>query len=229
MRKQALIIELAGPAGVGKSTITKALSKSNGNIQIGTVPNIRNVRDLSFFLWNTISLMPVFFNIYRNKKQASFTRRQLVNMAVLAGWHRRLRALDSQDGRVIILDQGPVHILSDLLRFGPQNLPSVTPRWWNNTCQVWAHTLNIVICLDAPDPVLMNRIRSRAKNHGCKNETDDKAIKFLRMCRATQEETLSSMHNNNSNGPEVVCLDTSQTSIDEATNKILSLSKSHLG
>ena len=130
---------------------------------------------------------------------------------------------------MIILDQGPVHILSDLLRFGPQNLQSLTPRWWNDTCQVWAHTLNIVICLDAPDPVLLNCIRSRAKNHGCKNETDSKAIEFLRRCRATQEETLSSMHNNNFTSPDVVCLDTSQMSPDEATNKILSLFKSYPG
>jgi deoxyadenosine/deoxycytidine kinase len=227
MRNQALIIEVAGPAGAGKSTITKALRKSNGNIQIGTVPSIRNMKDLPFFLWNTILLVPIFFTIYRNKKQGSFARRQIVNMAILNGWHQRLQRMDSKDRKVIILDQGPAHILSDLLRFGPKNLRSMIPRWWNDTCQVWAHTLDIVICLDAPDQVLLNRIRSRAKNHGCKNETDDKAIEFLRICRATQEETLSSMHNNSS-GPDVVCLDTSQISLDGATNKILSLSKSHL-
>jgi len=228
MKKQPLIIELVGPAGAGKSTITKALRKSNGNIRIGTVPNVRDIKDFPFFLWNTILLIPIFLTIYRNKKQGSFTRRQIVNMAVLEGWHRRLQGLDSRNGKVIILDQGPVHILSDLLRFGPRNFRPMIPRWWNNTYQVWAHTLNMVVCLDAPDPVLLNRIRTRAKNHACKSETDDQAISFLRRCRITQDGTLSAMRINSS-GPEVVCLDTSQTSLDETTEKIMTLFQSHIG
>jgi adenylate kinase family enzyme len=227
MKNRSLIIELAGPAGSGKSTLTKALSKSNGNIQIGAIPKIRDTRDLPFFVWNMISLIPAFLTIYHNKKQDSFTRRQIVNMAILEGWPRRLRAMRSNDGKVIILDQGPVHILSDLQRFGPKNLNSMIPRWWNNTCQVWVDTLNIVICLDAPDSVLLNRIRSRAKNHGCKNETDEKAISFLNKCRTTQEQTLASMHFNSS-GPEVICFDTSQVSLNEATEKILALFQSHM-
>lgn len=227
MKNRSLIIELAGPAGSGKSTLTKALSKSNGKIQIGAIPKIRDIRDLPFFVWNMISLIPTFLTIYHNKKQDSFTRRQIVNMAILEGWYRRLRAMRSNDGKVIILDQGPVHILSDLQRFGPKNLNSMIPRWWNKTCQVWVDTLNIVICLDAPDSVLLNRIRSRAKNHGCKSETDEKAISFLNKCRTTQEKTLASMHFNSS-GPEVICFDTSQVSLNEATEKILALFQSHM-
>ena len=220
--KQSLFVEVAGPAGSGKSTLTKALSESCTNIQAGVYPFTRDPRNLPFFLKNAIPLLPIFISLYLRRRDQRLKRSHQAVMTILQGWPRLLRQKTGTDGNIVILDQGPVYMLSDLLRFGPRNLRQIAPSWWNRTCQEWGSLLNLVICLDAPDAVLLERVRRREKYHGFKRDTDQQAINFLDRCRKTQNETLNCLHGN-STGPTVVYFDTSQASLVDVAQSALTL------
>ena len=223
MKKPLLIVELAGPAGVGKSTLTRALSESNANIRIGEVPYIRDGRNSGFYLWNALLLFPVFAAVALDRSDRALTPQQMVAMTILRGWRRRLRDADSGEGKVIVLDQGPVHMLSDLLRFGHKNLRSTASSWWDRTCRDWAEILDVIVCLDAPDHLLLKRVRTReTKNHRIKTYGDEEAVRFLAMCRRTQNETLSSLRAC-SRELNVVEFDTSQLSLGDTIEKIRTL------
>lgn len=217
-----LFVELAGPAGSGKSTLTKALSECDTNIQIGAYPYTRDVRNLPFFLHNAIPLIPIFISLHRHGLNRKLTRGQQVTMIILQGWPWLLRQTCRADGNIVILDQGPVHMLSDLLRFGPNNLRQIASSWWDRTCQEWGNLLHVVVCLDAPDAVLLDRVRHREKDHGLKHGTDLQAIQFLDRCRKTQDSTLACMQRN-SHGPTVVCFNTSEISLADIVQSTFTL------
>ncbi len=222
MSRSSFLIELAGPAGSGKSTVAKALSKSDVNIEVLAYPNVRHIRNLPFLLCNALWLVPVFVAFHARRYDRPLTRRQQAIMVILRGWHRQLRKREDSCGAVILLDQGPVYMLSDLLRFGPRKLRQVAPDWWDTTCREWANILDLVICLDAPDAVLLERVRGREKDHGFKRDTDMQAIGFLERCRQTQDATLASMHAACSK-PMVARFDTSQASLNDILDGALSL------
>jgi thymidylate kinase len=217
-----LVVEVSGPAGAGKSTLTKALCGYDSNIQIGMYPYTRDVRNIPFFLYNMIPLSSLFFSFYRRGLTRKLTRNQQAVMAILQGWPRLLRKTHSKGGNIVILDQGPVYMFSDLLRFGPSNFRQIAGSWWDRTCHDWGNLLNIVVCLDAPDLVLLERVRCREKDHGFKRDTDAQAINFLERCRQTQDATLTCMCQN-SKGPTVVCFDTSKASLADVAQSTLAL------
>jgi thymidylate kinase len=220
MTRQTVIVELAGPAGVGKTTIRNALNKSNKTMRFTPVPQIRQLRNFPFFLWNSILLLPVFFAVYRNQKQ-SLTFELVVKLAVLTGWARRLQADHQKDLSVMILDQGPVYMLAELLRHGPTNFRQIVPRWWERVCSDWTHVLDLVICLDSPDAILLQRNRTREKSHGIKKNPDDWAAQFLARSREAQSEVLTSM-TEIPGKMKVEQIDTTQ-SLDETVQRISAL------
>jgi thymidylate kinase len=222
MKRKLLIVELAGPAGVGKTTIRNALTKSHATMQFAPFPQIRELQNLPFFLWNFTLLLPVLFALYLDQKQKSFTIPFLARLAILNGWSVKLNALRRSDISVLILDQGPVYLLAELLRHGPPNFRGTVPAWWDRVCKAWANTLDIVICLDSPDAILLQRNRTREKNHGIKQNADDWATPFLAESRKAQSEVLKSMVVK----PEKVKfleIDTSQSSLRELVQKITCL------
>jgi broad-specificity NMP kinase len=222
MTKPLLIIELAGPAGAGKTTIRNALIKSNKTMQFGPVPQIRDVRNLPFFLWNWILLLPTFLVVLRAGKPRALTFRLSVRLSILNGWARQLKARYPTDTSVLILDQGPIYMLAELLRHCPVNFRTAAPTWWERTCQDWANTLDMVICLDTPDEILLQRVRTRNKNHGIKQNADQWAAEFLAQSRWAQGEVLISMMEKPSK-MKVIPIDTSQSSLDELVQRICCL------
>lgn len=220
MKRQRLIMELAGPAGVGKTTIRNSLSKLNGRMQFSPVPQIRQLRNFPFFLWNSILLVPVFFVLYRNQEH-SFTFELVVKMAILNGWSRRLQNNQRNEVSVLILDQGPVYMLAELLRHGPPNFRNLVPEWWQRVSREWANVLDVVICLDSPDVVLLQRNRTREKNHGIKQNPDEWAAQFLACSRQAQSEVITSMIEKQGM-MKVRQIDTSQ-SLKETVQKISDL------
>ena len=222
MKQRPLIVELAGPAGAGKTSLTTALSERNGDIRIGSLPNIRDIKKLPFFLFNVVPLLPVLLAARRGENRRLPTAQQMAFMAIVQGWPEHLRAADPAGGAVIILDQGPVYMLSELLRFCPVHLRKDASKWWGRVCRDWANALSAVICLDASDTILMERVRTRETAHGIKANNDAWATRFLARCREAQDEVLCSITDWNT-GVKVIQIDTSEASLAENTQKILSL------
>ncbi|MGH9878571.1 MAG: AAA family ATPase, partial [Nitrososphaerales archaeon] len=59
MQKPMLIIELVGPAGAGKSTLSRALSRRSATIQLGSDVELRKLKYMPVFLRNILSLLPI--------------------------------------------------------------------------------------------------------------------------------------------------------------------------
>lgn len=219
MKKPLLVIELAGPAGSGKSTLAKTLSEIDSKIQVGVLPNIRDVRNLPFILWNAILLLPVFIAFYRVNNYDHLTLQQMAIMAILKEWLRQIKG-NSSEQRIIILDQGPVYMLSELLRYGPRNFRHIASMWWERACKEWTDVLDMVICIDTSDAVLLERIRARDKHHGIKEHPDSWAFQFLARYRDAQSDVLNSMLATK-HGPKVIQIDTAQVPLTETIGKIL--------
>jgi thymidylate kinase len=86
---------------------------------------------------------------------------------------------------------------------------SATPafrRWWLETAVAWGLLLDTVVWLDAPDDVLIERIRERGRSHRVKGAPEDQARLFLARHRAAYDATLDVL---NRTGTRVIRVDTS--------------------
>ena len=222
MKKSMILVELAGPAGAGKSTLTKALmTEYDQEIRISEFPSIRETKKIPFFVWNALLLLPTFITFFLTKTDRAISSSQMASMAILNGWDKQFtRNLAEQ--KIVVFDQGPVYKLAELLIFGPENFRSIAFTWWDRVCKNWADVLDVVICLDTLDSILMERIRARDKNHGIKENTDQWAVQFLAQYRQAQHEVLNSLTNKD-RGPKLIRIDTSQKSLNEVVEDIFAL------
>ena len=82
----------------------------------------------------------------------------------------------------------------------------------------WAHTLDLVVWLDAPDAVLMGRIRGRGKAHRAKGADDVAAAEFLRRYRAAYAGELTMLR---AAGVRVLALDTQRETVGAVAGRVL--------
>jgi deoxyadenosine/deoxycytidine kinase len=113
-------------------------------------------------------------------------------MAYLQAGLRLLRQKTLDDDKVIVLDHGPIYRLAFLREFGPAITTSPAyQRWWTDLLKQWIATIDMVIWLDAPDAVLLERIRARDSWHAVKGKSDREACEILRRYRAAFEQTFA--------------------------------------
>jgi broad-specificity NMP kinase len=223
VKRLPLIVELAGPAGAGKTTLAKALKQRSERILTCAPPYFRTIGHIPFFARNIILSMPTFFHLYQNNNGRWFTPREIAWLVTLKGWHRVLARQVSGNDKVIVLDQGPVFMLAWLYGFGPERLKShIAKTWWDTMYKQWADALNIVIWLDTSDMTLVERIRARDVWHGVKEKSNSDACEFLARWRAANEQVLSAL-TAEAKGPKVFRFDTAQKCLDETVNRVLVL------
>ncbi len=213
------IVELVGPAGSGKSTITKALGEKDSRIQIGAIPNVRDIKNLPFFLWSGSLSLSAFLALHQAKYKSCLTAEQVAIMALLRGWPRRLHTASLKNQNIILIDQGPIYMLAELLRYGPAGFQNTISNWWECVCTDWANVLNMVICLDTSDEVLMERVRTRDIRHGIKSHSDQWAEQFLAQSRAAQSNVLKAITEKHRN-MKVLQIDTSHVLLHETVERI---------
>lgn len=216
--RHARVVEIVGPAGAGKSTLCHALSQGSETIHLGNFPDVRKISDASFFILNGLQMSPYLFNLPWHKGR-NLTRREFALLSILNGWPDVLQK-ELKNNKTIILDQGPVYMLAELLRSGPHNFRHIAARWWEQTCMEWANVLDLVICIDTSDAILIERVRVRNKHHRIKNHSDEWASQCLAQHRDAQREVLNSMANQE-RFPKVIQMDTSQVPLNETVEKIL--------
>ena len=145
-------------------------------------------------------------------------------MVYLKGWPRVLRQQVARSGMIVLLDHGPIFKLSTLYAFGPERLRSQAfKKWWNDMFKEWAVLLDMVVWLDAPNPVLETRINHRDQRHMVKGKPEQEAREFLERYRKSYEQTLAKLTANG--GPTLVQFDTSQTSIEQIAENVLDACK----
>ena len=192
-------MELAGPAGAGKTTLARALAADSPatttGVQVGSL-------GLAVAL---ASAAPQLAAARLTAPGRWWTRDELRSLAYLRAWRR---AVGDGDG-LLVLDHGPVFRLASLAAFGP---PMVGSRALTGLraalAQDWGGLLHTVVWLDAPDDVLLRRIDERAQQHRIQHVGPVEGTRFLARYREAYRTTLALVADA---GVRVVVVDTAAT------------------
>lgn len=213
------IVEIVGPAGAGKTTLCQALSHSREFIHLGNFPDVRKISAAPFFVWNGIQIYFGLLGLSRYNSR-KLTRREFAWLSILKGWPGILQK-ELKNNKIIILDQGPVYLLTETYTFGPEYLrEQKAEKLWLDLYSRWANKVNMIVWLDAADTDLLKRIRNRDKEHVVKNESFETTFEFLSRYRKAYEQTISNLSLNHP-GLKILRFDTSQISPQEITGQLL--------
>jgi hypothetical protein len=127
---------------------------------------------------------------------------KLARMAIIGGWHRRFAAGQETDPKIIILDQGPVFMMSQFYQYSINEV-GLCSKWWENNLSKWSRTLKGIIWIDAPDETLIQRARARPKQHGNQTRTYEEAVAFLKDSRRSLMAVIWDLEKR-SQGPKVL-------------------------
>jgi thymidylate kinase len=125
-----------------------------------------------------------------------------------------------QSSTAILLNHGPIFKLATLNAFGPETLKSQAfDPWWHSVFEQWAFTLDIVVWLNAPDEILIERINARDQRHAVKGKSEVEAHKFLTRYQKSYEQILARL--TAYGGPIPLQFDSSQASVEQIVDEIL--------
>jgi hypothetical protein len=202
------VVEIAGPAGAGKSTLLDALGHLSPSLRV-----VRRLWSPGYLARFTVCALGGTPLRVRRLGPAGLSWREMMIVAHL-GALPHLVPRGGGGPRVTVFDQGPVFMLTRLYGAGVEEIADRrVRRWWAATLARWTAAVDAVIRLDAPDPVLVERIRSRAKWHVTKGQSELEAADFLRRSRRASEAIGSRL--GLVPGPRLLEFDTSRLGVSE--------------
>jgi thymidylate kinase len=215
------VIELIGVAGVGKSTLYRSLKSRNYPWLIcDQVLPVWNISSMPFFFKNITSMMPLLMQT-EIMGERLLKRREIAFLALLNGWHSILRKKADQQGRAIIVDQGPISMMAYLLVFGPESLKyDYVQSWWDSIYHKWGQALDLLVYLDTKDEVIIDRIRTRSQDHFLKKETTDVICDWIYKYRGLYTQILNRFESNG-HKVKVLRIDSGSNSVDKLIQDLL--------
>lgn len=211
-RRRPLLVELMGLAGSGKSTAFEELVRRRPEIE--SRPTLTRPRRAPVTAWNVASVLA---HLVRARAITRHTRPQDVRLMTYLQALPRVLDREGGDERTIVFDQGPLYLLARAGLQGERLRP-----WWTRTFDEWAHRLDAVVFLDAPDPVLLERIDGREKWHALKGRAGEPAREALTRTRAVYEHELARLESRE-HPPTIVRLDTSRATPGDVVDGIVAL------
>ena len=194
------LVELAGPAGVGKSTIMHAL-RDGTPAATGTIWGLPVLP----LLGCGVQLLPTLAGFWWESRSLLWHEsRHMVRLRTL---HGRVNDRVSGSAPMLVFDEGPVFALAWLRGFGHESLRrESSAEWWNVTLRQWARTLDLVVVLDASDAQLAQRIKARSTWHEVKGASAPDIAAWMARFRFALEWVLSGLTADG--GPRVVRIST---------------------
>ena len=162
-----MVIEIVGLPGSGKTSVINALSHV---AEVDVIGPLRRARHLPWLALGAIEAAPAVVRVTRDAGFSWQQVRWMARLPALAHIARRARNHQAQ-GRIVVIDQGPVYTLARLYRSSTHAIES----WRNRQLVGWSSRLDGIVMLDAPDDALLTRIESRAKTHALKHALTDAA------------------------------------------------------
>jgi len=184
------VMELAGPAGAGKTAVLRAIAARDPGVRAGV--RVDRVRGLPGVVWHAIALTPALADLlFTDPRWVWPGLRHLGRLRTLpAAIHGR----DNGRTRATVLDEGPVFSLARLAVFQRAALGNGwLAREWRSALERAARLLDAVVLLDAPNELLAERIRSRTKSHAIKDGSDRQVFDFLDRYRAAYRDIVSQL------------------------------------
>ena len=186
-----MLMELVGPAGAGKSLLAdrlRARGLEDGDVVRASVWNLPR----ALIFESTLRSLPVLLRVcYETHAFPRAELEQIVRLNALRLFVRR----GVGRARLVVLDEGPVFALSWLRVFGhPRIQNGRLEPWWRRTLEDWAGVLDRVVLLDAPEPVLVSRIRGRQKPHDTfRHMTDAQILDLIARYRTAFDGVLGAL------------------------------------
>ena len=206
------VVELAGPAGSGKSATRRALIARSPSAtgMIWGLP----VRSL---LLNGIQQIPSFVPLWREARSLLWAEtRHMVRLRTL----QQSLQVSRSERNAVFFDEGPVFALAWLRGFGhPVMRSAASDLWWRSTMAEWAALVDVVFVLDAPDALLASRIRTRPEDHEVKQFSDSEVAAWMARFREALDWVLDRM--DLEGGTTVIRLDTSTGTPEELAERAL--------
>lgn len=200
-----LVIELVGPAGVGKSTVFELLRRDGA---VAGKPALGRSRHAPLLGLHAVAAVATLV------RRRALTRRTTLEQVLAMAYVQALpAAIAGADVRAVVLDQGPVYFLSRPFARDDRLRP-----WRQRLLATWRSRLDLVVRLDAPDDVLAGRIAARSKAHALKDQPGADVQAAVAATRAIYDETLSQLSGPDS--PQVLRFDTSATSAAEVAARV---------
>ena len=217
--RRPLVVELVGPAGAGKSALSQCLARRPG-VMRASVWNLPR----GWWLLNAVRSLPTLALCARARPFPWEDVRQLIRLRTL---RQVVERRPTQHVPLVVLDEGPVFALAWLRLFGHQRRrgDALAP-WWQRALEEWAAALDLVVLVNAPDAVLVERIRGREKTHRVKHRTDAEIGAFLAAYRDAFDDVIAAL--TAQNDVQVVTLDSDGEVIDRTAGRLLDLLEGQL-
>jgi energy-coupling factor transporter ATP-binding protein EcfA2 len=210
------VIELIGPAGVGKTGLLRAVAGLAPGVRTGL--RLDRVRALPVVARHAIALTPATLDmLFTDPRSLWAGLRHLWRLGAFPSLLERARGSGHQ---TILLDEGPVFSLGRLSVFQRAHEGSGwLAQAWTAEVARWRTSLTGVVLLDANNDVLAQRIRNRAKQHPVKHGSDRQIFAFLDGYRAAYRDIATRL---SANGRvHVVELDTATRPFEEIAADIV--------
>jgi hypothetical protein len=200
------LVEVAGVAGAGKSTLTHLLCQGEADCSRADFIHARTPEHLAYVAHSLPRLLPILIGNLRPRSRLSWAEFKL--LVYVSEWHRFLNRKPEYDHGCTLLDQGPIYALVRLKAESKSASVPAFERWWNQKLELWAHQLSTIIWLDTADQVIWDRINERGQRHRTKGAPLDVGRRFLAKYRRLFEEVLDRV--SMMGGPEILRFDTSE-------------------
>ncbi|HEV2750083.1 MAG TPA: AAA family ATPase [Gemmatimonadales bacterium] len=211
-----MLVELVGPAGAGKSLLADRLRARGDGADVVRASVWNLPRALIFE--SALRSLPILLRMcFETRAFPRAELEQIVRLNALRLFVRRRVG----GARLVVLDEGPVFALSWLRVFGHRRIQNgrLEP-WWRRTLQDWAGILDRVVLLDAPEPVLVSRIRGREKPHDIfRQMTDAQVLDLIARYREAFDGVLGALTTDGR--PEVLTLAAADGSADRLGDALL--------
>ena len=210
------LVEVAGVAGSGKSTLTRSMCEDS-EFTVGGFIHARLPSHLLRVARATPRLLPILASD-RRSPQVTWPEYKL--LVYVTQWRTVLRREMRRRGGITVLDQGPIYALVRLKAEGkPFTATPAFDAWWEDMLRLWVGELSAIVWLDASDDVLWRRINGRSQLHKTKGEGVEEGHRFLDTYRCSFDAVLGRIEA--WGAPEVLRLDTEEATAEQLATELL--------